>query len=131
MSLEQRMDDALSDFAAMVTEGLPIDKALEICANEYSFPVEALKLRAEKRWGDLGSVRERNQQQAEILTSEHKVERAILRYLAEKPDVSFAAWFEVEIGRPPTKAERKEALTRRARSIANDLFSELNNAPNH
>jgi hypothetical protein len=125
MSVEQRMNDALSDLEAMLNEGRLPEEAITACAADYGFKSTVLKLRAQNVFGDLGSVRERSLKQAQVLMREHKAEKAIDRYLTENPDANFPEWFEAEVGRPPTKAERDEFSERYMQFLVRNLHFEI------
>jgi len=125
ISVEQRLTDALSDLEVMLNDDRPPDEAVAVCAEDYGFKSEVLKLRAQKVLGDLDSVHERSLRKAQILKREHKAERAIDLYLVENPDSNFPEWFEAEVGRAPTKAESDDFTARYMQFLVRNLHFEI------
>lgn len=112
MSVEDRMADALTDLSAMLADGTSVEEGLTVCAEEYGFSVTALKLRAEKAFGDLNVVGHEQRRSREKARQEHEEATAIDAYLCDKPKTDFPTWFEERVGRRPTKEEEQEFTLR-------------------
>ena len=125
MSVEQRLHDAFTDLEAMLNEGRGVADAVKECAGEYGFQPDVLKMRAERAFGDLASLRVRNVDRAARAEKEHLAETAIDLFLVDKPEENFPTWFENRVGRPPTSVESKDFGDRYIQHLLRNLKFEI------
>lgn len=118
---DERMVAALDDLESLIAEGDSIDAAIGQAARDHDFSIEAVALRAAKKFGDLTTLKTRLEQEADNLERVRRAETAIDAYLSQQPEPPFPQWFEERVGRPPTTKEDADFTKRYLSWLIKDI----------
>jgi hypothetical protein len=78
----ERINEALADLKTALAQGEDLESSLAEIAAEYGLPAHVLRNRAEKAFGDLGSLGERSAQQTEAMARQAQL--ALVRMVIAK-----------------------------------------------
>jgi hypothetical protein len=78
----ERINEALADLKTALAQGEDLEGSLAEIAAEYGLPAHVLRNRAEKAFGDLGSLGERSAQQTEAMARQAQL--ALVRMVIAK-----------------------------------------------
>jgi len=105
VSVEERMNDALLDFESLVIEGLTADEAAQRAGTDHGFTAEALLSRAQKRFGELKTLKVRRDTVARSVQRTAKIREAVCRYNRDNfgptertTFIEIEDWVEGELG---------------------------------